>query len=105
MPRITTSSQVSYILDLSIQPNTHTNKHTHTRYRCAAAAATAAATAAPPPPPLQMHYQDVRSTEVDRVEMSKCFRPGDIVRARIVSLGDSRQYYLRWDTHMYRLVP
>ena len=32
--------------------------------------------------------------QIDRVEVYKCFRPGDIVRARVVSLGDSRQYYL-----------
>ncbi len=38
--------------------------------------------------------EDVRQHEVDRVEIHKCFRPGDIVRARVVSLGDSRQYYL-----------
>ena len=38
--------------------------------------------------------EDVREHEIDRVEIHKCFRPGDIVRARVVSLGDSRQYYL-----------
>lgn len=26
--------------------------------------------------------------------MYKSFRPGDIVRARVISLGDARQYYL-----------
>lgn len=32
--------------------------------------------------------------QVDKVEVFKCFRPGDIVRARVISLGDARQYYL-----------
>jgi exosome complex component CSL4 len=26
--------------------------------------------------------------------MFNCFRPGDIVRAEVISLGDSRSYYL-----------
>ncbi|KAG5175620.1 hypothetical protein JKP88DRAFT_216542 [Tribonema minus] len=38
--------------------------------------------------------EDVRATEVDRVDMGQSFRPGDIVRARVSSLGDARQYYL-----------
>ena len=37
---------------------------------------------------------DVRATEIDKVVMSDCFRPGDIVRAMVLSLGDSRSYYL-----------
>lgn len=37
---------------------------------------------------------DVRATEVDKVVMYKSFRPGDIVRAEVISLGDSRSYYL-----------
>jgi len=38
--------------------------------------------------------QDVRSTEIDKVVMFDCFRPGDLVRAEVISLGDSRSYYL-----------
>jgi len=38
--------------------------------------------------------QDVRATELDKVEMYKCFRPNDIVKAEIISLGDSRSYFL-----------
>ena len=38
--------------------------------------------------------QDVRATEVDKVDVSACFRPGDVVRARVSSLGDARSYYL-----------
>lgn len=32
-----------------------------------------------------IRYQDVRPTEIDTVEISKCFRPGDVVRAEVVS--------------------
>ncbi|PWN46936.1 hypothetical protein IE53DRAFT_293056, partial [Violaceomyces palustris] len=38
--------------------------------------------------------QDVRNTEKDKVRMADCFRPGDIVRATVISLGDARSYYL-----------
>ncbi|GAB6024872.1 exosome 3'-_5 exonuclease subunit ski4 (Csl4) [Chamberlinius hualienensis] len=38
--------------------------------------------------------EDVRATEKDSVEMYKCFRPGDIVLARVLSLGDAFSYLL-----------
>lgn len=38
--------------------------------------------------------QDVRSTERDKVKLVDCFRPGDIVRALVLSLGDGSNYYL-----------
>ena len=38
--------------------------------------------------------EDVRATEKDRVEMHKCFRPGDIILARVLSLGDAQSYLL-----------
>lgn len=38
--------------------------------------------------------QDVRSTEKDKVKLADCFRPGDIVKAQVISLGDARSYYL-----------
>lgn len=41
-----------------------------------------------------IRQQDVRLTETDKVRMGECFRPGDLVRARVVSLGDARSYYL-----------
>ncbi len=41
-----------------------------------------------------IRVQDVRLTQVDQVEMYKSFRPGDVVRAQVVSLGDRRHYYL-----------
>eukprot|EP00941_MAST-03F_sp_MAST-3F-sp1_P002958 g2958.t1 len=37
---------------------------------------------------------DIRRVEVDKVKIYESFRPGDIVRAQIISLGDSRSYYL-----------
>ncbi|KAJ1927723.1 hypothetical protein IWQ60_002695 [Tieghemiomyces parasiticus] len=41
-----------------------------------------------------IRVQDVRATEKDSVRMANSFRPGDIIRARILSLGDLRSYYL-----------
>ncbi|CAK7906311.1 exosome complex component Csl4p [[Candida] anglica] len=38
--------------------------------------------------------QDVRSTERDKVKIIDCYRPGDIVRAVVISLGDGSNYYL-----------
>ena len=35
----------------------------------------------------QVRKEDVRATEKDRVEMYKSFRPGDVILARILSLG------------------
>ncbi|WVQ80611.1 hypothetical protein IAT38_002716 [Cryptococcus sp. DSM 104549] len=37
---------------------------------------------------------DVRLTERDKIKMGDCFRLGDIVKARVLSLGDARSYYL-----------
>jgi exosome complex component CSL4 len=41
-----------------------------------------------------LRSSDVRSSDIDSVEVHKCFRPGDIVRAKVLSLGDQRSYYL-----------
>eukprot|EP00003_Mantamonas_plastica_P015388 TRINITY_DN2609_c1_g1_i4.p1 TRINITY_DN2609_c1_g1~~TRINITY_DN2609_c1_g1_i4.p1 ORF type:complete len:131 (-),score=16.61 TRINITY_DN2609_c1_g1_i4:51-443(-) len=41
-----------------------------------------------------IRFQDVRKTEIDKVVMYKAFRPGDVVRAQVLSLGDSRSFYL-----------
>ena len=38
--------------------------------------------------------EEVRQTEKDRVELPKCFRPSDIILARIISLGDQNNYLL-----------
>ncbi|KAI0392608.1 hypothetical protein F5Y17DRAFT_351037 [Xylariaceae sp. FL0594] len=41
-----------------------------------------------------VRVQDVRATEKDRVKIYDSFRPGDIVRAQVISLGDQANYYL-----------
>ena len=37
---------------------------------------------------------DVRATEKDKVKIASSFRPGDIVRAEVISLGDQQNYFL-----------
>lgn len=46
------------------------------------------------PPKGVIRKEDIRSDEVDTIVIHECFRHGDFVRAEVVSLGDSRQYYL-----------
>ncbi|ORX93029.1 hypothetical protein K493DRAFT_316205 [Basidiobolus meristosporus CBS 931.73] len=41
-----------------------------------------------------IRVQDVRATEKDKVKIYNSFRPGDVVRAQVISLGDARSYYL-----------
>lgn len=41
-----------------------------------------------------IRQQDVRKTETDKVEIYKCFAPGDLVRARVLSLGDRHAYFI-----------
>ena len=38
--------------------------------------------------------EDVRATEKDTVEIFDSFRPGDMVRARVISLGEGQSYVL-----------
>ncbi|XP_043238511.1 exosome complex component CSL4-like isoform X1 [Amphibalanus amphitrite] len=38
--------------------------------------------------------EDVRATERDKVKMYECFRPGDVILAKVVSLGDALSYVL-----------
>lgn len=39
--------------------------------------------------------EDVRTGgDVDALVMHECFRPGDLLRATVISLGDARQYFL-----------
>ncbi|KAF8421100.1 hypothetical protein EV426DRAFT_229667 [Tirmania nivea] len=58
----------------------------------------AAATSAPIPTgdtfPGVIRVQDVRATEKDKVRIASSFKPGDIVRATVISLGDQSNYYL-----------
>ncbi|CAM0134871.1 hypothetical protein VKS41_000560 [Umbelopsis sp. WA50703] len=41
-----------------------------------------------------IRVQDVRATDRDKVKIYNSFRPGDIIRAEVISLGDARSYYL-----------
>ena len=41
-----------------------------------------------------IRLQDVRATEIDGVRLPESFRPGDLVRAEVLSLGDARSYFL-----------
>jgi exosome complex component CSL4 len=47
-----------------------------------------------PGPPGVIRAADVRSTAVDSVDVGACFRPGDLVRATVSSVGDARAFYL-----------
>ncbi|KAI5781434.1 hypothetical protein EDC01DRAFT_665699 [Geopyxis carbonaria] len=40
-----------------------------------------------------IRQMDVRATEKDKVRIYDSFRPGDVVRALVISLGDQREYY------------
>ena len=44
--------------------------------------------------PGMIRIQDIRKTEIDKLKMVDCFRPGDLVRAEVISLGDQRSYFL-----------
>jgi exosome complex RNA-binding protein Csl4 len=41
-----------------------------------------------------IRQQDVRATEIDKVDMHLSFHPGDIVKAVVLSLGNARAYFL-----------
>ncbi|XP_069695772.1 exosome complex component CSL4 isoform X2 [Periplaneta americana] len=41
-----------------------------------------------------LRKEDVRATEKDRVEMIKCFRPGDIILARVLPMTEVHTYQL-----------
>jgi len=38
--------------------------------------------------------EDVRATDVDRVVMLRSMRPGDVIRAKVLSLGDRRSLFM-----------
>ena len=48
--------------------------------------------------------EHVRAFEIDKVVMYKSFRIGDIVRARVISRGDRRSYYLSTDKNELGVV-
>ena len=49
-----------------------------------------------------IRVQDVRATQI--AEMYKCFRPGDVVRAQVLSLGDKRHFYLSTQQNHFGVV-
>lgn len=38
--------------------------------------------------------ENVRAHDIDRVKMQECYRPGDVLVAQVISLGDRRSYFL-----------
>jgi exosome complex component CSL4 len=46
------------------------------------------------PPKAVIRREDIRLNDIDSLVVHECFRPGDIVRAVVISLGDARQYFL-----------
>lgn len=54
--------------------------------------------------PGTIRVSDVRLAQAEQVEIYKCFRPGDIVKAEVISLGDSRAYYLSTAKNEYGVV-
>merc|ERR1711976_325491 len=38
--------------------------------------------------------QDIRFFEIDKVNITYCFRVGDFVRAKVLALGDNKSYVL-----------
>lgn len=51
-----------------------------------------------------IRQQDIRATEKDKVKVGESFRPGDVVRAVVVSLGDQGGYYLSTAGNRYGVV-
>eukprot|EP00308_Calcidiscus_leptoporus_P017925 CAMPEP_0119360598 /NCGR_PEP_ID=MMETSP1334-20130426/8155_1 /TAXON_ID=127549 /ORGANISM="Calcidiscus leptoporus, Strain RCC1130" /LENGTH=187 /DNA_ID=CAMNT_0007375455 /DNA_START=24 /DNA_END=587 /DNA_ORIENTATION=- len=41
-----------------------------------------------------LHREDVREFDMDKIDMYESVRPSDIIQARILSLGDSRSYFI-----------
>jgi exosome complex component CSL4 len=41
-----------------------------------------------------IRLQDIRKHEVEKLVIDDCFQPGDIVKAKVISLGDSKYFYL-----------
>ena len=38
--------------------------------------------------------EDIKQSEIDTLIIRDCFRPGDIIYGQVISLGDTKQYYL-----------
>ena len=41
-----------------------------------------------------IRLQDVRKHEIEKIVMEESFQPGDVVQAKVISLGDSKWFYL-----------
>lgn len=41
-----------------------------------------------------IHKEDIRLKEIDKVVVGEFFKPGDLVRASVISLGDNKHYFL-----------
>eukprot|EP01126_Amoeba_proteus_P026996 TRINITY_DN2673_c0_g1_i6.p1 TRINITY_DN2673_c0_g1~~TRINITY_DN2673_c0_g1_i6.p1 ORF type:complete len:190 (-),score=33.03 TRINITY_DN2673_c0_g1_i6:69-638(-) len=54
--------------------------------------------------PAVIRQLEVRQTQIDEVEIYKCFRPGDVVRAEVISLGDKNSYYLSTAKNEYGVI-
>ena len=46
------------------------------------------------PFPAVLRQRDIRSFDVDACDVGRSYRPGDIVRATVLSLGDARSYFV-----------
>ncbi len=42
----------------------------------------------------QIKLHDIREFETDNLDILDCFRPGDVIKAHVISLGDSRNVFL-----------
>lgn len=51
-----------------------------------------------------LRAQDVRATELDKVVLPECYHVGDVVRAKVISLGDERSYYVSTAGNEYGVV-
>ncbi len=42
----------------------------------------------------QIRKQHIRNHEIGKLKMQECLLPGDIIKAKVLSMGDSRKMYL-----------
>ncbi|KAL5120052.1 exosome 3'-_5 exonuclease subunit ski4 (Csl4) [Pleosporales sp. CAS-2024a] len=52
----------------------------------------------------QIRREDIRATEKDRVRVDESFRVGDLVRGRVIGLGDQSYYYVATDRNELGVV-
>jgi len=41
-----------------------------------------------------LRKEDIRDTEKDKIEVWKCFRPGDIILAKVIGIGENHNFLL-----------